>query len=884
MVTGSLVIGIQDYAHRHYRESHNRLRYATSDAYDFHAYVRSAWENKSEASNQLLIDRNASISSLEHSANQLVKLGKLDLLLVYLSGHGEQEGDNYGWFCLADAEPGVPSLDSGLLDKLLSPIKADRMVLFIDCCYAEAVVSGSVLFNNLGAKNACLFICSARINQRAWEEENLKQSVFSHFLLFALSTDSPIASPTGHVDIDSKLFPYLREKVPLRVFAMKRGLPQEPIKGGYLSSPIELPTVDSEAMSRELSIVETIRVYIRRIISVTAITLLAVLGVADLLVYHLAINTAGSVEVRPGSHALFELLPFHLSGSIDTGITINDLDINDRDTFKALAEGKVWGIRSHRNSQGLPKWLEQVEAAMSQSAAWRMSMLAKKSPLEDDQSLDVENIPPTDIFFFLNEMGAPGATETANRLYQLPYDNIGFNCTDNAGSHLDFIVLNPDSNFFIQDLLWLAATVPRENNELFNRIEKLVLLSGYRSFHAGDQDEIDATLDEFETLGQALWAIERYRAQKGINGLEEEEDARLLTMTETWCRLPALLAFGLLGNADAQHYAEAEFLTSVQTYNLEEQGDLLNGNQRVALKALTILATKRPLSTETVQGMFNFIAKDDRHLEGVRDFVDWLAYIATQQPLPKNIVRFLVSELKRTPEEFEFFQLSAFNILARASHSLEQDVIDELHTWVETHIDEHRTQSTLAEGIGYLSSVMLIPIGWSNVITEQIRPDVYFSSVETTARGTLIIRSTDHAAGVALGRIVQHQSVDKALGYLLLRFALARPLIEERREVIKGLAKSYCAEPEQYTFFGISKVSLASCLHRKILEARSDSVRQSLDTEIAAQRILMEPVSQQSTIISKLQEQWESETEPEVRIALAKMIAQVRINVFTIGS
>lgn len=46
----------------------------------------------------------------------------------------------------------------------------------------------------------------------------------------------------------------------------------------------------------------------------------------------------------------------------------------------------------------------------------------------------------------------------------------------------------------------------------------------------------------------------------------------------------------------------------------------------------------------------------------------------------------------------------------------------------------------------------------------------------------------------------------------------------------------------------------------------------------------MEPVSQQSTIISKLQEQWESETEPEVRIALAKMIAQVRINVFTIGS
>ncbi len=326
MVTGSLVVGIQDYAHPHYRNSNNLLKYATADAYAFHKYASSAWGKiKSEAHHQLLIDRNASISSFESSANQLAQLGKLDLLLVYLSGHGE-----HGWFCLADTEPGIPNLSAESLDRFLMPIEADAMLLFIDCCYAESVVSGSRLFNSLGSKSACLFICSTRVNQRAWEEENLGQGIFSHFLLFALSTDSPIASPNGRVDVDSKLFPYLRANVPLRVFAMRRGLPQEPVKGGYLSFPIELPTVESNVIGRELSVVETLKAHISRIISVTAIILIALTSGVDLLVYHLAINTTGSVEVRPGTHGLFELLPFHLSASIDTGITTDDLDINNR--------------------------------------------------------------------------------------------------------------------------------------------------------------------------------------------------------------------------------------------------------------------------------------------------------------------------------------------------------------------------------------------------------------------------------------------------------------------------------------------------------------------------------------------------------------------------
>jgi hypothetical protein len=85
--------------------------------------------------------------------------------------------------------------------------------------------------------------------------------------------------------------------------------------------------------------------------------------------------------------------------------------------------------------------------------------------------------------------------------------------------------------------------------------------------------------------------------------------------------------------------------------------------------------------------------------------------------------------------------------------------------------------------------------------------------------------------------------------------------------VLKGLAVlDYCNGPD-----------VAACLHARILETRSDSTRRLLAIDIGVQRILMERESQRATILARLRERWLFETEPEIRIALARLIGRTRV-------
>ena len=108
---------------------------------------------------------------------------------------------------------------------------------------------------------------------------------------------------------------------------------------------------------------ETVIASLRRIIAVSVGVVLFALAVLDLTVYHLALDTMGRLEVRPGLNALFATLPFHLSVPIDTDVTINDLNYNDRGAIEKLAKGQEWGIWSHRDPDGLHNWLSKVKPA-----------------------------------------------------------------------------------------------------------------------------------------------------------------------------------------------------------------------------------------------------------------------------------------------------------------------------------------------------------------------------------------------------------------------------------------------------------------------------------------------------------------------------------------
>jgi Caspase domain len=870
MNAASLVVGVEDYAHAGYRESHNRLRYAVTDAGAFNAYARAALGSASDALHHLLTDRAATAAAIERAATELARLGPFDLLLVYLSGHGDRDESGRGWFCSADAEPGSPSVDAGRLDRLLRPIEAATVMVFIDCCYAEAVVSGSALFGAPGPARARLVLCSARADQRAWEDDELKQSVFSHLLLYSLSTASPVSGPSGRVDVDTALFPYLRDQVPLLVFAKKQGMVQEPVKGGFLSAPVELPTVTAHAFGRELTLMQTVRARLHRIIAVSVSVVLAGLVVLDLTVYHLALDAMGRLEVRPGPNALFATLPFHLSAPIDTGITTDDLAFGDRRAIERLAKGSDWGIWPHLDSDGVRDWLSRIEPMLARSEAVRVSILATgrfpkaraSSDRAEGELFDSQLVrPPIELFFFLCEVGTQDASEKASRLYKLPYD-LNIDVNDNPKTRLDFEVLNPKPDLFAQDLAWSAATAPRNRGDLFNRVEKMVMLTGYRSVHASPEDGAS----DFMAFARAIRAISR-REEEHQADFEAATTERFRTMARDWCRAPALLAFGLLGDATAQRTAEAVFLEAVNTYDPASQADLLTRPQGIALQALATLAARRSLAPETVLAVFRFIAQDKRGLGGVPDLVEWLATIAARQQLPEEVVNYLVSQLEHSSEPEGFGPLQAFRILCRSSQFLKPELLARLSAWVASHGDSSRRQDAWAEGLGYLAAATPLPEKEVRRLADRIAPDVYFSSAASTARGALIIRSTDVQAGVALGRVAQHQAIDNDLVDLLTRFALARPGINHRDEVLKGLAViDRCSGPD-----------IAACLHARLLETRSDSARRMLAIDIGVQRILLEPESQRAKILDGLRERWLLETEPETRIALARLIGRTRL-------
>src|SRR5713101_3059063 len=97
-------------------------------------------------------------------------------------------------------------------------------------------------FGSLHDSRARLFIASARKDQLAWKDEHLRRSILSDVLLRACSSTSLLQNSSGLVNVESALFPYLREQIPLLAAAQKRGAMQERVSGGSARDDITLPS------------------------------------------------------------------------------------------------------------------------------------------------------------------------------------------------------------------------------------------------------------------------------------------------------------------------------------------------------------------------------------------------------------------------------------------------------------------------------------------------------------------------------------------------------------------------------------------------------------------------------------------------------------------
>jgi hypothetical protein len=207
-------------------------------------------------------------------------------------------------------------------------------------------------------------VASCRSDQRAWEDDGLKRSIFSDVLLRALSTDSPVLDAQGQVDLSARLIPYLRDQVPIAASMLKRGYDQDPVTAGFLAGAIFLPAISSTSLGRPLTIPRAIRAGVRRVLIAAISTTVIGFAIADLLIFHLAVSSTGEVVVRPGFAATYSSLPIHLTSSLDTGVRISDLKPGDDSILASLAEGSIWGIATHRDPHGLRPWFAAVQPSL----------------------------------------------------------------------------------------------------------------------------------------------------------------------------------------------------------------------------------------------------------------------------------------------------------------------------------------------------------------------------------------------------------------------------------------------------------------------------------------------------------------------------------------
>lgn len=856
----SICVGIIAYEHAHYRESDMRLLYAVKDAEAFHRYASTAFDEHGSR-HHLLTDSAAKFNLVERTIADLQGLGRFELLIVYLSGHGELPESNAsagGWFCLADAVPGVPSLDRFAIDRLLHTVNADRALLMVDCCFAEGTLAGSEFFAKLDGRTTRVFVVSARARQKSWEDDELGRSIFSDVLLRALSTETDIGDADGQVDLEGRLLPLMREQVPLTTALRKGGKVQEPVVGGISVSRTRLPVVTTKSLGRQLTIAETVGRRVRKGLGLVAAAVAASLLVLDLTTFHVAVTGSGELRVRPGLRATYSLMPFHFGQEVDSGFRLDDLDQRKEDTFRRLSQGDLWGIVTRQDNRGTKQWLAEIEEGLSVVRKKSIAVFTSGTPLIFDPD---EQPPPTVEAGFIARLQARPIDQVAREIYP-PRDEVDVSCNEAVGLKVDETVLSADPAAFERETAWRVATAPQDNRDRGAALANLVRLAAYRAFY---QKDPDIRFREFRAFARAARRLTE--SSQDLPSLRAQALATSAIATEGWCSVHARFAVAALssGRPD-QDAAEAPFWKTFAEAYRDGDPALLSPMQDLARIALEELARLRPVSERTMKELDSIVRRPGADVSRTTPAVSLLYILAPLQALPKPLTN-AMADAMGPPTSDDDSALAAFALLAANIRHLEPETSAKVMAWADGHLGADRTLSTLHEALGYLARPGFFPKTYENLLVSRLSPASRFEPRATNYMGETIINATSDQAVVALGRAALVSELSEPILERLANTIAARPTLPGRQVVVEGLSHRRYASAE----------NLPRAVLDRLRAWRMDATERLLEIELASVRLATLPHPEQDRIVEALLAAWKIESEPEVKIAIAQVIGAAAV-------
>jgi hypothetical protein len=256
------------------------LKCPPNDAQDFVAALQSGSE---QTHVKLLIDKEATKPSVIAEIEWLAdNAGSDDTAMLYFSGHGGRQSvsaNDQAFLCPVAAsvlDPEITCITSPELNRLLSRIKSERLIVLLDTCYSggmrEARSRHAFVFAGLGKDdvNSMLdgsgrvILAASRPDQPAWELHGMRNGLFTNYVLRALRGEAARMDGTIWV---SDLFSYVSRGVRQHgcqsPFQRSVGEDFTVLKQRRQKLPLGRPELDQRALRRAMH-----RVYNRDELSV----------------------------------------------------------------------------------------------------------------------------------------------------------------------------------------------------------------------------------------------------------------------------------------------------------------------------------------------------------------------------------------------------------------------------------------------------------------------------------------------------------------------------------------------------------------------------------------------------------------------------------------
>jgi hypothetical protein len=233
------------------------LKYAVNDAKIFYNHLVEFSQIPRE-NVTLLLDQDATLTRMRSTLGTHLKnmAGKDDMVIIFFAGHGATEkdvmspdGDGLEKYLLPyDSDPKdlyATAMPMAEVSRIFSRIQAERLVFIADSCYSgasggrtidvsgiRATISDAFLDRVAGGKGRVIITASGA-NEVSAEYDNIKQGVFTHYLVEGLKGKAD-TDKDGAITVD-EVYQFVSEAVPRAT-----NQEQHPVKKGTVEGQLIL--------------------------------------------------------------------------------------------------------------------------------------------------------------------------------------------------------------------------------------------------------------------------------------------------------------------------------------------------------------------------------------------------------------------------------------------------------------------------------------------------------------------------------------------------------------------------------------------------------------------------------------------------------------------